>query len=120
VSIFIRVKGAMKITTLLMQPYLEQLEHEFNALNMAVSCHESLDSAALCRDIETRLNDVRALQSRYAEITGEIVPSEFHDEFRRLKLDARFMRRRWLKIISNTERVKKMFERRRHVSTFAA
>ena len=111
----------MKITNLLMEPFLQQLEQEFTVLAAEASAHESRDARELCCDIETGKTELANLQSGLSAATaGGVVPTEIHDEVRRIKLGLRFMTCRWLKILSNTERVRKMYARRRHVSTFAA
>jgi hypothetical protein len=111
----------MKITTLLMDPFLQQLEQEFSALVTEVCEHGSPEANQLCREIDQKKIEVRKLQLRFSgQVSETVVPAEYYEDFRKLKLDLRFMRRRWLKIISNTERLKKMYARRAHVSTVAA
>lgn len=104
-----------------MEPFLHQLAQDYTALAADASAHESHEARELCSEIFNSKNEVMGLLAGLSAATaGEVVPAELHDEFRRLKLGLRFMSRRWLKIQSNTERVKKMYDRRRHVSTFAA
>ena len=111
----------MRITTLLMKPFLQQLEQEFASLAKQIGPHSSPQAGELYQNIENKKMQAQRLQSRFpGESTQSVIPAEIYDDFRQLKLDLRFMRRRWLKIISNTECVKKKRARRTYVSTVAA
>lgn len=113
----------MKIMTVLMEPFLQQLKWELSSLEKNVGRHPSQEAAELCKVIEAKKEAADRLQALCSGLDcGQeaVVPAELYEAFRRLKLDLRFVRRNWLKILSNAERLQKMYARRTHVSTFAA
>ncbi len=111
----------MKISDLLVNPSLQQFEQEFESLAGKVSAQPSVAARELCHEIESRKDQIRQLQGRFAQdVSGTVIPKDLYEDMRKLKLDLRFMNRRWLKMVSNAERVKKMHARRMHVSTAAA
>lgn len=113
----------MEIPNLLMKPFLAQLEGEFATLAGEIRKVNSPEAVEMTQKLEKKIEEVENLKARFilAEEKGSgVVPADLYDDFRQLKLDLRFMRRGWLKILSNKERLRKMDERRAHVSTFAA
>ena len=115
----------MRITTLLMKPLLQQLEQDFSALLNEVlnQTHPSDELHDFWKAIESKKREAGRLRNIFAEMDGThqaLVPAELYDAFRQNKLDLRFLRRGWMRVLSNRERLKKMDARRMHVSTFAA
>ncbi len=113
----------MKISTLLMKPFLMQLEREFSDLEHHVLSQDGEEALELKTFIRSQQDDLRYLRDwifRLETLGEHRVPAEFHKLFRKLKLDLRFAHRKWLRILSNEARTRRLNERRGHVSTFAA
>ena len=108
----------MEIITCLIEPSIQQLEHDLNSLAMEVGQHRhaSPEISGLFQQIQDKKIEADRLLSELRTLT----PSQLHENFRKLKLDSRFLRRSWLRILSNEERLKKMMARRSHVPLFAA
>jgi hypothetical protein len=114
----------MKISSLLLQPYLEQLRKEFEALSRNVASAESTSELSdLQYEIQCSLDEIAHLQTKVAALNQTAdsrVPFSVYEDYKKLKLLFRFANRSWKRFNSNQERVRKMQERRSHVAIFAA
>ena len=115
----------MKITALLAEPALDQIEKELQELALRVSHGEHLFShnQELLVKVRSLLSGVIDLKNEIGIFNpedGGVIPVSFYQELRRLKSETRFTCRTFLKIKSNELRFKKMTARRNDVSTVAA
>ncbi len=109
----------MEIANLLVHPALRQLDQEFSALAQQMSGRPDLEVQQFLLDIQGKRNQIQAFYEIFSNQSA--APSEAsYERLRELKLDYRFMHRRWLKILSNFERLKKMESRRVDVAAVAA
>ncbi len=113
----------MKSSTLLMKPFLAQLEQGFSVLNSRAEADSSEDGAELRSVAAQGLKELKYLQDWIFRIETDRrnkIPDDFYQHFRKLKLDLRFAHRKWLRMLSNEARLRRVNSRRTHVSTFAA
>ncbi len=113
----------MKISYLLLKPYLTRVEREFQDLEHQLNFHRSEETDKLILFVDHEKKELERLKQSLASFdhtTEPVVPHDLYDQFRRLKLELRFAIRRWKRLNSNEARTKKTQEKRSHVSTFAA
>jgi hypothetical protein len=114
----------MKISNQLINPYLEKLRSEFEELDKELSLRGGAEEVVpLATMTQTKINQINELSHSVNNGTlsekAEDV-EQFQDNFRRLKLDLRFARRRWLRLLSNEARDRKARGKRTYAATFAA
>ena len=113
----------MKIHTMLLEPSLERLKENYVQLRreMKLGNESSEETAQLLTYIDRRIQFLEVLMTDlnrdWSSSTIFFHQAETH---RKLKLEFRFARRRWQRITSTESRVRRMQEKRPHVSTFAA
>ena len=113
----------MKISTLLLRPYLIDLQRQLQDVQQKIEGRPAEEASALHSLVYRKIKELDGLNASLASLDsrGETrVPSNVYDSFRKSKLDLRFLRRKWLRLISNEARNRKIREKRSHVSTFAA
>ena len=115
----------MEISQMLLMPSIERLSEEFHELDRELVNEESEAVLQLKGIIQRKLRQLQMLKVAVSYLdnaadNNNIVPSDLHASFRRLKLELRFARRKWKRLLSNEIRFQKSQEKRVHVSTFAA
>lgn len=116
-----------KIHSLILQPHIQRLENDFRFLVKELS-HQPIanyheEVSRLKSFIQQEIEDLRKLQSALISlenVSEPVVPTNVHQNFKRLKMALHLARRRRERLISNEARIRKIQERRAHVSTFAA
>lgn len=109
----------MQIRTLLLKPYLDRFERELQKLNEELIHHPTGETLPLRSFVEGELSEIQKMRDSVhhaPENSGVTLPQNF----RQMKLQLRFAKRRWKRLISNEIRFKKIRERQIHVSGFAA
>lgn len=115
----------MEITNLLIEPTLKHIERELQEL--ASGLPAGSDSFSPGQELLVKvcallsdLCDLKREMSFLRPQDGALIPILFYQKVRRLKREAHFARRTFLKIKSNEARFEKMATRRNDVSTVAA
>ncbi len=113
----------MTINSLLLKPYLDQLQSQFEDIFQEIGFESSLELCELKSFIQERLKRIIALKTAVTALETRqeaLVPHELHTSYKKIKLDLRFAKRTYERFNSNQERIRKMQERRAHVAIFAA
>ena len=113
----------MKIQYQLLQPHVDYLKNEFEDLRRKIGFESSDEITELLNYINPRISQLQmlseAMSSKDDQAEG-LASSGVAMAYRKLKLELRFARRRWLRILSTESRIRKIQEKRPNVSTFAA
>ncbi len=113
----------MKISSSLLKPYLSQLQNEFEQLFQTIGFDGDLEAIELKSDIQKHLQTLAKLKAAVMVLEDNqetLVPYELHTAYKQQRLELRFAKRTWERLLSNQERIRKMQKRRDHVATFAA
>lgn len=115
----------MQITTLLVEPSLDNIEKELHDLAAKIPQEKKAfnDNQELLVKVCALLSDLTHLKKEISVSNlqpGGVVPEAVYTELRRLKRQTHFARRNFLKMKSNESRFEKMAVRRNDVSTVAA
>lgn len=115
----------MKISNQVFQPTLDRLEREYQEFSEELNgsySQESTDLKAFVNKKLRQLELVRVSLSYMNSGTQELLRGEvaLRDTLRQHKLELRFARRRWKRLLVSQERLRRNHERRSHVPTFAA
>ena len=104
----------MEVTRSLLNPYLGRLRNEYEKLEQELRLHSSEEAAEFRSLIQPKLASLQTL------LNGEVLQIQPQATFRRLKLELRFAKRKWQRFLCNEARVRRIEEKRNHVSPFAA
>ncbi|MFA6600406.1 MAG: hypothetical protein WC352_03525 [Candidatus Omnitrophota bacterium] len=114
----------MEISRQLLNPYLSRLRSEFEALDRELSLRgDAVEILPLADLTQSKIHQIEHLSASINEGEAFGAPEkneEFQDLFRRLKLDLRCAQRKWLRVLSNESRIRKMREKKNHAATLAA
>jgi hypothetical protein len=113
----------MKISRLLLKPSLDRLEQDLFELENRVFSQHSQDSLSLkilLDRTKSKLQDLKSSSAYLEAQPGAIVPADIYQSYKNLKMDHHLILRKWQRVLSNEARMKKIQEKRSHVSTFAA
>jgi hypothetical protein len=112
-------KYKMKIKRQILQPYLTRLRGDFETLGRELYARAEDERVAplaeLTREKIREIENLTLPGSGYAEDVNDPFES-----FKKLKVDLRTAKRKWLRVLSNEARCRKLRNRRDHVTTFAA
>lgn len=115
----------MNITGLLLKPDFEDLKDDFLKFKKELGTFQQPSelmeelSAFAQKGVEQIEQTLFALDLYNNVVPSENVnPQKFYTNFRRLKLGLHFARRKLRRVVSTRARVRKIQERRAHVSTF--
>ena len=109
----------MKIKRQILQPYLARLRGDFETLGRELFARaEDERVAPLAELTREKIRQIENLTSPETECSEGL--NDPFESFKKLKLDLRTTRRKWLRVLSNEARFRKMRSRRDHVTTFAA
>ena len=113
----------MEINRILLQSNLDRMTKEFKDLQSLAGRHATSDSLKLSALVDRRLSQLELTRELLAAAGipgGAVEPADLQHAYRRLKLELRFARRRWNRILSNEARFRKIQARKIHVQSFAA
>src|SRR5687767_4723279 len=113
----------MKISGLLLKPSLDRLEKELYDLEHHIDSDRSQDSLSIkivLQDIKSKLQNLRMSSAYLQTQPSAIVPADIYQDYKDIKMEHHLIFRKWRRLISNAARMKKIQEKRSHVSTFAA
>ncbi len=114
----------MNISHQLLNPYLGKLRLEFEQLGREFDLRGEAPEVLPLKDLaQMKINQIEDLSASIAAGTINLrgdQTSLWQLHFRKLKLDLRFVRRKWLRVLSNEARSRKLRERREDAATFAA
>jgi hypothetical protein len=113
----------MNIQKMLLEPSMMKLKEGYDELRRAIGLETSEQAASLSLYASRKIHQVEVILSELAaQPKNEFTePSAAQTQaYRKLKLDLRFAQRRWQRMLSTENRLRKMHEKRPHVSTFAA
>ena len=113
----------MKISSLLLKPNLSLIQKEFVSLKERVSFERSEEANLLRQRVEDQLNILGALLNSVNSLDHGFqgrVPAHLFLTYKKSKLNLRIAKRTWSRLLSNESRMRKIQERRTHVTTAAA
>ena len=113
----------MKISSLLLKPNLCLIQNEFVSLKEHMSFENSREASLLRQRVDDQMNALGALlhsvNSLDLGFQGR-VPAHLFLAYKKSKLNLRIAKRTWSRLLSNESRMRKIQERRAHVTTVAA
>jgi hypothetical protein len=114
----------MNISHQLLSPYLGKLRLEFEQLGRELDLRGEAPEVLPLKDLtRKKINQIEDLSASIAAGTINHRGDQaglWQLHFRKLKLDLRFVRRKWLRVLSNEARSRKLRERKEDAATFAA
>ena len=114
----------MEISRMLLKPFLERLEIEYRSLDLELGLHpatpEIVQLKVILHKKFRQLEMLNVSVSYMDDMPGALDPQDLQASLKRLKLELRFARRKYKRLISNESRFRKIQEKRTHVSTVAA
>lgn len=113
----------LEISNQLVKPLLARIVHDYGSLYEDLKNHGSEEASLLRSEIRARVAQIEGLDVYKAMemVTfNEVQNEKLRDILRNLKLELRFMRRKWQRHKISENRVRRNKEKRAYVSTFAA
>lgn len=113
----------MRISSLLLKPYIATLQKQFQSLQQNLAFQDVAPARELSLQVRDEMKSLEKLLNQvdlYSQENRDVVPGSIHDSLKRSKLNLRFAQRTWQRLVSNESRIRKMKEKRTHVTTFAA
>ncbi len=121
----------MEISHQVVKPLLDRLLHEYKKMYLEVAAHSSdtpdtQDFLELKTEIKDKLNQLKVMNmlggfhSIHAGALTIEEQANLRQNLRHLKLDMRFLGRRWKRHLVSENRLRRLREKRSHVSTIAA
>ena len=113
----------MKISSLILKPNLCLIQNEFVSLKERLSFENSKQVKLLRQSVEDQMNALETLLHSVNSLDHGFqgrVPANLFMAYKKAKLSLRIAKRTWSRLLSNESRIKKIQERRAHVTTIAA
>lgn len=113
----------MEISRMLLKPYVERLVEDFRQIEEELEQHTTPEAAQLKALLQRKNRQLEMLNLAVSYLhhdTPELDPKDLYASLRRLKLELRFARRKWKRLLSNEIRTQRNQDKRSHVDTFAA
>ena len=97
----------MEINDQLSKPLIDRLCYEYKELENALVRHSSEETEKLKVSIQKRIRQIEAFNFSIEMVqpSQEYLSADFRDTIRQLKLDLRFAKRRWQRILLNEGRI---------------
>ena len=119
---------------MLLKPHMERLVTEFHELQMDLNLHPAHEEGSLLRQfIHRKIRQLEMLHVAMAYLEnnsessinsdvlrGQVGLPDIYETYKQIKLELRFSKRKWQRILRNESRFPKTEERELHASTFAA
>lgn len=118
-----------RISSVLLQSDITKIREEFCRLERELTFREipQCFTAEAAKELKREIRDGREqtehlkISLRLLEANSTLIPKQLYQNFRRLKLELHYADRKYKRLLSNEERIKKIKQRRHaDVSTFAA
>ena len=114
----------MEISDQLVKPLVDKILNEYCDLYHALSTNPSEGAREIRSTIERKLGELGNVSTRGVGVwtpSGRMNPEDVRENLRQLKLEMRFLRRRWQRQQTSENRVRRNREKRAsYVSTVAA
>ena len=111
----------MTISRLLLKPHIERLKAAFQTIEKALD-PRFVEQAELAVRVRKQLTRLDQFLASVASLTqeGSVVPPDWFETYKEIKLELRFAQRKWKLFVSNELRFRRNLKGVSHVSTFAA
>lgn len=113
----------MPVSKMLLRFEMDRALRYAEAMLLDVQQSKGAEAFALAEEISRKIRQIQNLQITLAFAEGDPRTQELaalYQAFRQLKLELRFYRRRWKRMLTTEARFRKLQEKEEHVASFAA